>query len=842
MLGMLDREPLLDETELEAGDVLLCAGTTPLQLAISALDMSWYSHAALWTSDGVIECVPSVPGAGQAGGVVVRSLAQSIALGRRRHVAVMRWQSAASQRPSLVPVVDQALSYQGRPYALSDVMLMAFLILRNFPVWTKKQWAELRPKMPEMLAELRRAEGIDARSGMTCSELVATSFYEAVPRHRYALRLRVPQGEAVRFSAGIPSAALPGTLEAELDELVSLSRRLLARREAPRAQGEPAEVYRGEVIAGRDWALHNVTPKDLRQSPTLVFRGRLRILLAASGGKKIAIGAPASEPTNPEPPPAPASPPSRIAEPPAAPPIVAEVGWALGRSRAQRLLYVAASRRDKEPIDSDGEYRAIVLSFERCRFRKQLGLCTATLGAFFGDIHNAIDREHPTMLHFAGHGGEAGLEVSDRELGLDDVRAALGSYAPRVKLVVLNACDTAELARGIAGHVQCAIGMAGRIKDADAKLFAETLYLALGNGRSVRDAFQVACRVVSDPNLPVLVSHTDAGRMFIVPARRRWILAAVAAALGLAVAFGALRLGARDEVAVRPQAAPVARIAGGVLRAGSSEAEARAAYADCVALEGQMAGERCGEVFEGSMFSRELERGGEIAIHDFRIDRVEVTNAQFAAWLQANHASLQFETDPDRLAGLKLPGPAVMQDGELLTLVGLGGQPADPALGIQHSAHGYRALPGREAQPVRMITWLGARRYCTSRGARLPTSHEWEWAARGPARRRYPWGNAAPDCGAVVFGRRPKQPCESPTAAPEPVGTSHDVTPEGVYDLGGNVSEWVETALVPDSDFKLIRGGNFQDSLPLLGAARLFRAHRIELYRQLGFRCAQSVL
>jgi formylglycine-generating enzyme required for sulfatase activity len=71
------------------------------------------------------------------------------------------------------------------------------------------------------------------------------------------------------------------------------------------------------------------------------------------------------------------------------------------------------------------------------------------------------------------------------------------------------------------------------------------------------------------------------------------------------------------------------------------------------------------------------------------------------------------------------------------------------------------------------------------------------------------------------------------------VGTSEDVTPDGIYDLGGNVSEWVETAFGPH-DFKHIRGGHFEDSIVMLGSSRRFRGHRSEVYRQLGFRCAQS--
>ena len=161
----------------------------------------------------------------------------------------------------------------------------------------------------------------------------------------------------------------------------------------------------------------------------------------------------------------------------------------------------------------------------------------------------------------------------------------------------------------------------------------------------------------------------------------------------------------------------------------------------------------------------------------------------------------------------------------------------------------------RRAHPVTLVRWTDAEAYCrwlageTGKPVRLPTEAEWERAARGDRGARYPTGDAI-DTSQANYLEDPSLKRERGT---KPVG-SYPPTGAGLYDMAGNVSEWVadwyapsydadsptrNPAGPPDGRFRLVRGGGWVASDP--SVLRCARRHKVpvDTYSySVGFRIA----
>jgi formylglycine-generating enzyme required for sulfatase activity len=210
-----------------------------------------------------------------------------------------------------------------------------------------------------------------------------------------------------------------------------------------------------------------------------------------------------------------------------------------------------------------------------------------------------------------------------------------------------------------------------------------------------------------------------------------------------------------------------------------------------------------------------------VALDGFWIDHTEVTNGQFAAFLNEK--------------GNQEEGGVTWLELE------------DEDCSIERAGGEFRPKSGYADHPVVEVSWYGAAAYCEWAGAMLPTEAQWEYAARGPQGHIYPWGDDDPDCDTANFSG-----CVGDTIAvgAYPAGISWC----GTLDLAGNVWEWTgdwygnypsgfqgNPAGPSTGDSRVLRGGGWDFNRS--GTRAAHRNHEVPDDRgnDFGFRCVGSL-
>jgi formylglycine-generating enzyme required for sulfatase activity len=160
--------------------------------------------------------------------------------------------------------------------------------------------------------------------------------------------------------------------------------------------------------------------------------------------------------------------------------------------------------------------------------------------------------------------------------------------------------------------------------------------------------------------------------------------------------------------------------------------------------------------------------------------------------------------------------------------------------------------PQNQNRPIANVDWADAAAYCKWAGKRLATEAEWEKAARGTDGRTYPWGNEPPT---ALHANSGKDVWNNHAVLTTVGSFEEGKSPYGVYDMAGNVWEWVgdwydqnyykaspqqNPAGPPMGLYKVIRGGSWGSSRSNLRSSD--RETHLTSFRGFGtgFRCAKT--
>ncbi len=209
----------------------------------------------------------------------------------------------------------------------------------------------------------------------------------------------------------------------------------------------------------------------------------------------------------------------------------------------------------------------------------------------------------------------------------------------------------------------------------------------------------------------------------------------------------------------------------------------------------------------------------QVKLDGFWISETPITNKQFAEFVKATNYVTTCEKKPDEAELLKQLPPGTKIPAEYLIPASLVFSPPGYDVPLNNPLVWWRwqakanwrqpegpgsSIEGKDDHPVVHVSWFDAEAYAKWAGASLPTEAQWEYAARGGLdQKKYVWGDSpvteGPQKTNIWQGKFPNEntvkdgfESTSPVKQYPPNGY-------GLYDMAGNVWEWVADWYHPDS-------------------------------------------